>query len=120
MIDLTPLINALILVLAAILTYKVIPWIKARTTAQQQETMRMTVKTLVFAAEQLFGSKTGSEKLAYVQEGLRKRGFDVDFDEIEAAVKEMNLFHIDVTEAETVELEYEDASVPEEPQSEIE
>lgn len=112
-IDLTPIIEAIIALLAAIVTYKVIPWIKARTTAQQQETMRLTVKTLVFAAEQLYGSKTGSEKLAYVQQGLRKRGFDVDLDEIEAAVKEMGLYTLDVSEEIS-----EDVS--EEPKSEIE
>ena len=105
-IDLTPIIEAIIALLAAILTYKVIPWIKARTTAQQQETMRATVKTLVYAAEQLYGSKTGKEKLAYVQIGLHKRGYDIDLDEIEAAVKEMGLYTI-VYDANTDEPEPE-------------
>lgn len=111
MIDLTPLINAIIAVLGAILVYKVKPMIEARTTAQQQETMRLTTKMLVYAAEQLYGSKTGMQKRAYVQEGLRKRGFIVDFDEIEAAVKEMGLQTIEITD---------EIPMPEEPQQVIE
>lgn len=99
-IDLTPIIEAFIALLAAIVTHKVIPWIKARTTAQQQETMRGAVKVLVYAAEQIYGCGKGREKMQYVRDGLRERGFDVDIDEIEAAVKEMGLYTIDFEHAE--------------------
>ena len=36
-IDLTTIINAIIALLAALVTYRLIPWIKARTTAEQQD-----------------------------------------------------------------------------------
>ena len=88
MIDLTPIINAVIALLAAILTYKVLPWIKAKTTNEQQIMLRATVKTLVYAAEQIYGAGMGYEKMHYVKEQLEKRGFTVDKDEIEAAVWE--------------------------------
>ena len=52
MIDLTPIFEAILALLAALVTYKLIPWIKARTTAEQQSLLAATVKTLVYAAEQ--------------------------------------------------------------------
>lgn len=88
MIDLTPIIQAVIALLAAVVTYKVIPWIKAKTTNEQQAGLRTTVKVLVYAAEQLYGAGMGYEKMHYVKEQLEKRGFTVDEDEIEAAVWE--------------------------------
>ena len=88
MIDLTPIINAIITLIAAIIAHKVIPWIKARTTNEQQAMMRATVKTLVFAAEQIYGAGNGEHKLEYVCEMLREKGYNADRVEIEAAVGE--------------------------------
>lgn len=88
MIDLTPIIQAIIALLAAIVTYKVIPWIKARTTNEQQSMLRAAITTAVFAAEQLYGAGAGAEKMDFAIEYLRKKGFDVDRVEIEAAVGE--------------------------------
>ena len=68
MIDLTPIFEAILALLATLVTYKLIPWIKARTTAEQQSLLAATVKTLVYAAE--------------------ARGFTADRAAIEAAVKE--------------------------------
>lgn len=87
-IDLTPIIQAIIALLAAILTYKVIPWIRARTTSEQQSMMRAAVKTLVFAAEQIYGAGQGAEKLDFVIREMEKQGFTADRPEIEAAVAE--------------------------------
>lgn len=87
-IDLTPIIQALIALIAAFITCKVIPWIKAKTTNEQQAMLRATVKTLVFAAEQIYGAGHGSEKMHYVAVKLREKGYEVDTDEIEAAVGE--------------------------------
>lgn len=87
-IDLTPIIQAIIALLAAIVTYKLIPWIKARTTAEQQSMMRAAVKTLVYAAEQLYGAGNGSEKLDFVINQLENQGFTANRLEIEAAVAE--------------------------------
>lgn len=89
MIDITPLVEALLGVLAALITMKLVPWLKLRLTAQQQELLQATTRTLVYAAEQIFGSGTGTKKLQYVQEELEKRGFSVDVAVVEAAVKAM-------------------------------
>ena len=88
MIDLTPIINAIIALIAAIISVKVIPWIKAKTTNEQQAMMRAAVKTAVFAAEQLYGAGHGDEKFDFVCNRLRLKGFIVDKTEIEAAVGE--------------------------------
>lgn len=87
-IDLTPIIQALIGLLATIVTVKVIPWIKAKTTNEQQAMLRAAVKTAVFAAEQLYGAGNGENKLEYVCEMLRNQGYEVDRVKIEAAVGE--------------------------------
>lgn len=95
-IDLTPVFQAFIAVLAALITYKLIPWIKSKTTENQQENLAILCKTLVYGAEQIFGSKQGKEKLQYVLDALEEAGYDVDSEKIraaiEAAVREMNLY----------------------------
>ena len=87
-IDLTPIVQAVITLIAAIITTKLIPWIKAKTTVEQQNMIRAAVVTLVFAAEQIYGAGRGSEKLEYVKAKLIEKGYDVDVDEIEAVIKE--------------------------------
>ena len=91
MIDLTDIIQAVIALIVALITYKVIPWIKAKTTESQQAILMATVRTLVYAAEQLYGAGTGKEKWQYVTRKLTEKGFDVDVDAIEAAVKEITI-----------------------------
>lgn len=85
-INLTPIIEAIIGLLAALITYRLIPWIKARTTVAQQEQLETAVRIAVFAAEQIYGAGRGSEKLDYAIEYLHDKGFDVDRQQIEAAV----------------------------------
>lgn len=86
MINLTPIFEAIIALIAALVTYKLIPWIKSKTTAQQQANLEAVTRMLVFAAEQLYGANKGDEKFRYVQSELAKRGFDIDPTAIEAAV----------------------------------
>lgn len=87
-IDLTPILQAVIALIAAIITAKVIPWIKAKTTNEQQAMLSAAVKTLVFAAEQLYGAGKGDEKLKYVIQELEKQGYTADRSLVEAAVRE--------------------------------
>lgn len=87
-IDLTPIFQAVIALLAAIITSKVIPWIRAKTTNEQQAVLWATVRTLVFAAEQIYGAGKGHVKLQYVMDELEQRGFTANLSDIEAAIKE--------------------------------
>ena len=79
-IDLTPIFQAVLGILAALITHKLIPWIQARTSAQQQEMLRAAVLVAVYAAEQLYGAGAGKEKLMYVKGQLAKKGYKVDVD----------------------------------------
>ena len=87
-IDLTPIFQAVIALLAALITYRLIPWIRSKTTNEQQAAMRAMVRTLVFAAEQIYGEGMGKEKLDWVQKKLFQAGINIDVAEIEAAVSE--------------------------------
>lgn len=89
MIDLTPIFQAIIALLAALVTYKLIPWIKSKTTKQQQENLAAAAKIAVYAAQQLYGaSKESNEaKLDYCMRRLYDEGFNVDTDAIRAAVE---------------------------------
>ena len=93
-IDLTPIFQAVLSILAALITHKLIPWIQARTTAQQQEMLRAAVSVAVYAAEQLYGAGAGKEKLMYVKGQLAKKGYRIDIDEIEAAVRELTVISV--------------------------
>ena len=90
-IDLTPIFQSILGILAALITHKLIPWIQARTSAQQQEMLRAAVLVAVYAAEQLYGAGQGKEKLLYVKGQLAKKGYHADVDEIEAAVRELTI-----------------------------
>ena len=116
MIDLTPIVQAVLAVLAALITAFVIPWIKAKATVQQRELLERGVKTAVFAAEQVYGSGWGRDKMRYAEEYLRKRGYTVDVDLIEATVREY-FGHDTLPEAVEVPAEDEESDEDEEPQT---
>lgn len=95
MIDITPIINAVIALAAAGVTVFLIPWIKSKTTDEQRKELLEWVKIGVAAAEQLYkGAGRGEEKKQYVIDFLKQKGFKVDEESvsnaIEAAVKQLN------------------------------
>jgi len=95
MTDITPIIEAVFALLAAIITAVVIPYIKNRTTAQQQAEINAWVRIAVTAAEQVYkGTGRGEEKKAFVLEWLKSHGVTVDTEKldalIESAVYDMN------------------------------
>lgn len=91
-INLTPIFQALIALLAALITYKVIPWIKSKTTQSQRADLVAAAKIAVYAAEQIYGrdKEANDKKLEYAIDRLRDAGFDLDGlalrEAIEAAV----------------------------------
>lgn len=88
MIDLTPILQAIFALMAALITYKLIPWIKAKTTQEQQNLLLSVTSVLVFAAEQIYGAGRGKEKLDYVIGELEERGFTADRAAIEAVIRD--------------------------------
>ena len=114
MIDFTPVLEALLALLATLITVKVIPWIKARTTNEQQYKIEAAVRTAVFAAEQVYGAGNGREKLLYAQRYLHNKGFTVDIEDIEAAVK-MHFGKLDLIADDSDESEDPEADADEPP-----
>lgn len=87
MIDLTPVINAVIVLAAALITAFVIPWVKRNTTAQDREEFLRWVDIAVAAAEQLFYTTQGPEKKKYVIQFLKEKGFTLSEEEVNAAIE---------------------------------
>lgn len=94
MLDITVIIEAVIGLVAAVITTFVIPFIKERTDLERYEKTKNAVLVSVKAAEQIFKETgLGAKKKAYVVEFLREKGFVFDEDYIdcmiEAAVLEL-------------------------------
>ncbi len=87
MTDLTPVINAVIALIAALITAFVIPWVKRNTTAKDREEFLKWVEIAVAAAEQLFHTTQGKEKKTYVVQFLQEQGFTFSEAEIDAAIE---------------------------------
>lgn len=82
-IDLTQIILAVITLIFGILMRYVIPAAKEKLDTNQMVMLRIAVKTAVYAAEQLYNSDQGQEKLAYVVELLHKQGYILDPEKVE-------------------------------------
>lgn len=87
MTDLTPVINAVIALAAALITAFVIPWIKRNTSAKDREEFLKWVEIAVAAAEQLFYSTQSREKKKYVVQFLEEKGFAFSEEEVDAAIE---------------------------------
>lgn len=90
-VSLTEIIQAVLTLIAGIITAFVVPWVKTKTSVQQQSLLYATIKSLVYGAEQIYKSGNGSVKMDYVKNELAKQGFTIDVTAIEAAVHSMNL-----------------------------
>lgn len=86
-IDYTELFQAFITLLATIITTFLIPYIKKKLSAEKTEELKKWVGVAVKAAEQLYGSKTGTEKKEYVVSFLASKGIIFDVDEVNAMIE---------------------------------
>ena len=96
MTDLTPIVNAVITLIAAIVTTFLIPWIKSKIDAAKLAQIVEWVGIAVRAAEQIYNeSGMGEKKKQYVLDFLEDKGFTLDPNSInamiEAVVKELNI-----------------------------
>ncbi len=88
MTDITIIIEAAFALIAAVITAIVIPYIKSRTTAQQQSEINAWVRIAVAAAEQIYrGAGRGEEKKAYVLRWLAERGITLDEAAVDALIE---------------------------------
>ena len=87
-IDLTPILQAIIALLASLVTYKLLPWIKTKVTETQFANLEAAARVAVYAAEQIFKNDDNRQKLDYAIDQVMKAGFDLDVETIRAAVEQ--------------------------------
>ena len=82
MVDLTPIITAVLTLIFSLITAFLIPYIKTKVSAEQFATIKL------WAAEMLYvGSGRGEEKKKYVIEFLNSKGFTLNAEEIENLIE---------------------------------
>ena len=88
MIDLTPIITAVLTLIISLISALLIPYIKAKTTDEQFKTIKLWVQVAVQAAEMLYvGSGRGEEKKKYVLDFLNSKGFTLNTEEIDNLIE---------------------------------
>lgn len=90
-IDLTPIVQAVIILAATLITIYVIPFIKTKVEASKLQNILSWVETLVACADQIFQRHQGAEKKAYVLERLNailsEHGLTLDTQTIEDLIE---------------------------------
>lgn len=84
-----------VVIVSAVLTYVIVPLLKAKYGTEKQEQLLELIMKAVEAAEQIYrGSGMGATKKEYVLSFLHERGYDIEEKEIdnliEACVHELN------------------------------
>ena len=88
MIDFTPIVEAVLVLIGTLITTLLVPYIKKKTTVAQREEIVGWCRIAVAAAEQIYkGQGRGEEKKEYVFAWLTEHGIDLDDDKIEAIVE---------------------------------
>lgn len=86
--NITPILQAVAALLATVITFVVVPYIKSRTTASQQSQINEWVRIAVAAAEQIYSAPgKGDDKKAYVLTWLREHGVTVDEAQLDALIE---------------------------------
>lgn len=86
MIDLTPLVQAVITLAAAAITTFLIPWLRTRYGNEKMEKVRGWVEIAVLAAEKLYGAGNGDQKLEYAEAFLAQHKIKLDTSELIAMI----------------------------------
>ena len=87
LMDLTSVLVALIALCAALLTAFVIPWLRTKTSTQQLTELMYWVEIAVAAAQQIYYTADGPDRLEYALRLLKEKGYDVDSNEVRDAVE---------------------------------
>lgn len=82
MTNITSIAAALIVLISALISVFVIPYLRARTTKEQLDGAMFWVRHFVEAAEQIYSSSQGEEKKNYVLNKLTEKGYEIDLDEL--------------------------------------
>ena len=106
MIDLTPIVEAIIALAATAITAFLIPWLKERYSKETLEKTRGWVQIAVYAAEKLYGAGNGDQKLEYAEAFLAQHKIKLDTAElmamVNAEIKKMEQAEITIIEPDPV------------------
>ena len=86
-VDITPIIEIVVALLSALVTTFLIPYIKKKISAEKLAELQKWVGVAVEAAEQIYGSKTGTQKKKYVVSFLRSKGIVFDSEEVNTLIE---------------------------------
>lgn len=86
MIDLTPLVQAVITLAATAVTVFLIPWLRERFGNEKLAKAKGWVEIAVLAAEKLYGAGNGDQKLEYAEAFLAQHKIKLDTSELIALI----------------------------------
>lgn len=88
MIDLTSLLQALLTLVAAIITSVLVPYLKEKYGEERLKAVKTWARAAAAAAEEIYkGEGLGKDKLEYVLAFLEERGFGVDRESLRKIVE---------------------------------
>jgi hypothetical protein len=88
--NITPILNAVIALVAAVISAFLIPFIRSKVSAQRLATVAELVNFAVKAAEQIYaGSGRGEEKKAYVVNYLAEKGYVLDVSQVSTEINNL-------------------------------
>lgn len=85
--NITPIINAVIALIAALVSAFVIPWIKKKVAACDLDRLQSWTNIAVAAAEQIYTAVQGEEKKQYVLKYLAAKGYNINDEDIENTIE---------------------------------
>ena len=87
MIDLTPIINTGITLIALILAATLVPWIKSKLNKEQTDSLLKWAEIAAAAAQQLYWDLDGETRKQHALELLAEKGFDINSTEVQNALE---------------------------------
>ena len=87
MIDFTPIINAFIALMGALALRYLVPWIISKTDEQDRADLLKWAEIAVAAAQQIYHQLDGETRKAYALAVMAEHGFDVNSQEVDAAIE---------------------------------
>ena len=88
-VDWTPIFQAVIALLSAVITGLLIPWIRSKCKVAKLDNLNMYLRVLMSAAETYFGSQMGQEKKQFVLDELKRNGIYFDEETVQDALEAM-------------------------------
>lgn len=87
-IDITPIVEAVIALLAAVITAYAVPWLKAKLGNEKFNQISGWVAVAVKAAEEIFAyPEAGEEKKAYVTQFISELGFEEEENSLDKLIE---------------------------------